>query len=64
MRPTQPANLSLAAGAHFADGGRHTRYDRDGAFRVEAKLPMTMPNIILEPNDLSNVVAYILRLKN
>ena len=24
----------------------------------------TMPNIILEPNDLSNVVAYILSLKN
>ena len=24
----------------------------------------TMPNIILEPNDVSNVVAYILSLKN
>ena len=24
----------------------------------------TMPNIILEPNDMSNVVAYILSLKN
>jgi mono/diheme cytochrome c family protein len=24
----------------------------------------TMPNIILEPNDMSNVIAYILSLKN
>ena len=24
----------------------------------------TMPNILLEPNDMSNVVAYILSLKN